>query len=130
MTMQPLTRIRPLVFIASVFSTTSCGTALPPDDVDPILEKQFSDRSDKAHFECADGESGWNYICEVRYERTPSARFAKKVIVQRVGVKLMGNYHGTPSFAISPIPEGRPLSAEELTDFAKTQVAEASQKAR
>src|SRR5918995_4589307 len=124
---EPLKRVWCFVLIVSLFSITSCGSALPPDEVETLLEKQFSDESTTAHFECNDGESGWNYICEARYERT-SSRFPVKTTVQRVGVKLMGTVQGTPGFGVFPIPDGRTLSAEELADVRKAQAAEASQK--
>jgi hypothetical protein len=118
------------VLVLGLVAVAGCGSvALTPDEVEPLLQKQFS-KGNTAHFDCTDGEAGWAYICQARYEPTSAGRAAQKTTVERVGVKIMGTYQGSPAFATFPIPDGPTLSAEELVDYRKAQADEAGRKAR
>ncbi len=110
---------------------TNCAAPrVPLDEVESLLHKQSSDGLTTVSFECADGQAGWNYVCQARYEPA-SPRSRTKTRVQRVGVKRMGSYMGAPALSIFPLPdEGPVLTAEELAAYRNTQAREASQQAQ
>jgi hypothetical protein len=103
---------------------------VPLEEIEGLLHRQSSDGLTTVNFECADGQAGWNYVCQARYEpASPRSRTKKRV--QRVGVKRMGTYKGAPALSIAPLPnEGPVLTAEELTAYRDAQAGEASQQAQ
>jgi hypothetical protein len=115
----------------SLLSFTNCGDVrMPLDEVETLLEGQSSDGLTTVRFECRDGEAGWNYICQARYEPV-SSRSRTKPRVQKLGVKRMGSYQGKPAFSLFALPgEGPVLNADQLAADRKTQAADASQRSQ
>jgi hypothetical protein len=122
---------RALSFTLILCLMTNCAAqGMPLDEVETLLYRQSSDGLTTVRFECSKGEAGWNYICQARYEPA-SSRSRTKPRVQRVAVKQMGTYRGSPAFSIAPLPdEGPVLTADQLAAYREAQAAEASQRAQ
>ena len=122
--------VRLLLLTLSLCAITNCaGSQVTVDEVETRLQKQSSDGLTTVEFTCTEGQAGWNYVCQARYEPV-SPRSRTKPRVQRVGVKQMGSYQERPAFSVSPLPnEGPVLTADELAAYREARDAEASQRA-
>jgi hypothetical protein len=123
---------RLLLLTLSLCAITNCaGSKVTLDEVETRLQKQSSDGLTTVEFTCTEGQAGWNYICQARYEPV-SSRSRTKRRVQRVGVKQMGGYYQEKTaFSVSPLPNDGPvLTADELAAYREARDAEASQRAQ
>jgi hypothetical protein len=120
-----------LILWCVLFGVTGCSQRLTLQQVESLLQEQYSDRLSTSHFTCGEGQAGWEYICQARYEPTALARWSSLPAPQKIGVRTYGHYKGKPQFSLNVLPdEGPVLSIEELSALGHKEEAEAIERSR
>ena len=120
----------PGALLGIALGATGCTGKLTPQQAAPLLEASVQKNWPGSHFECQDGERGWEYICQVRHLESTGRPGERIEIVERMGALKLGYYQGTPQFTVVSLRGQGPVpSVEEFSAQRKALLAEHAKKA-